>query len=67
MIELSEFVSDYMRVFRDSGEKPPSRRDVLRLEIAEAYVDACFSEMGISENEIDLAVHSISEQVEYYL
>jgi hypothetical protein len=62
MTDLAEYVSDYMAI---DFVKPPKQE--LAREIAEAYVDQHFSEMGISEEDVDLAVHETAERVEYYL
>lgn len=61
-MDIAEFVSDYVRMLRDNGERIPPRKQLAQ-EIAEAlhdYADA-------TPDDATLEVYATPEQIAYYL
>ena len=66
MIDLGEFVSDYLAI--DGVYATPANRAELAKEIAIAYCEANPDLAGLSEEAfMDTAYNSIAPQVAYYL
>lgn len=63
MIDLAEFVSDYLAI--EAGEEPIAKEDLPRA-IAEAYCEATAFGL-VSDEAFDAMVTSTIPQVEYYL
>jgi len=61
-IDLAEFVSDYMQVLKDSGEKQPPVFQ-LRNDITEAYLEATDPDATMTGDQI----RGLKDNVMYYL
>ena len=62
MIDIAEFVSDYVQMLRDCGEPIPPRK-----QLAEEIAEALHDRTDAFPDEATLELYATPEQIDYYL